>query len=48
MGLFLDVNALVLALMIISFFVHEGTAYWDVVYAEARREVTPNEQHVHS
>lgn len=48
MGLFLDVNALVLATMIAGFFVHEATAFWDVAYAEGRREVTPNEQHVHS
>jgi hypothetical protein len=48
MGLFLDVNALVLAMMITAFFVHEATALWDVAYAEGRREVTPNEQHIHS
>ena len=48
MGLFLDVNALVLALMIAAFFVHEATAFWDVAYAEERRVVTPNEQHIHS
>jgi hypothetical protein len=47
-GLFLDVNALVLALMIVAFFLHEATAYWDVAYAEGLRNVTPNEQHVHS
>lgn len=48
MGLFLDVNTLVFALMIAGVFVHEATAYWDVAYAEGRREVTPSEQHVHS
>lgn len=48
MGLFLEVNSLVLAIMIAGFFVHEATAFWDVAYAEGRREVTPNEQHVHS
>jgi hypothetical protein len=47
-GLFIDVNARVLALMIVGFFVHEATAYWDVAYAVGRREVTPSEQHVHS
>ena len=47
-GLFLEVNALTLALMIVAFFLHEATAFWDVAYAEGLREVTPNEQHVHS
>jgi hypothetical protein len=47
-GLFIDVNALVLALMIVAFLAHEATAYWDVAYAASRREVTPSEQHVHS
>ena len=48
MGLFLDVNALVLAIMGAFFVTHEATAYWDVNYAETRRTVTPNEQHAHS
>jgi len=47
-ALFLDVNALILAVMIVAFFVHEATAMWDVTYAVSRREVTPIEQHVHS
>jgi hypothetical protein len=48
MGLFLDVNAQVLLMMIAGFLAHEGTTYWDVAYAQGRREVTPAEQHVHS
>lgn len=48
LGLFMEVNALVLALMIAAFFIHEATAYRDVAYAVGRRKVTPNEQHVHS
>lgn len=48
MGLFLEVNALVLLLMGALFLAHEATAYWDVNYAETRRTVTPNEQHGHS
>ncbi len=48
MGLFLEVNALVLLTAIVAVFVHEATAFWDVAYAEERREVTPNEQHTHS
>lgn len=48
LGLFLDMNALVLLLMIAGFFIHEVTGYWDVSYAEERRDVTPGEQHTHS
>ncbi|MGH2515930.1 MAG: hypothetical protein ACRDHP_09780 [Ktedonobacterales bacterium] len=48
MGLFLELDALVLLVMIGTFFVHEATAYWDVSYAETLREVTPSEQHIHS
>jgi hypothetical protein len=48
MGLFLEINALVLAVVVAAFVVHEATAYWDVAYAEGRRAVTPTEQHVHS
>jgi hypothetical protein len=48
MGLLLEVNSLVLLLMIVGYFLHEATAFWDVAYAETIREVTPSEQHVHS
>lgn len=47
-AMFLDINALVIAVMIVCFFLHEATALWDVSYASATREVTPIEQHVHS
>lgn len=47
MGLFLEINALVILLMIIAFLVHEATTIWDVVYATQHRHVTPFEQHVH-
>ncbi|WP_225769922.1 hypothetical protein [Inquilinus sp. Marseille-Q2685] len=47
-ALFLEINALVIALMIVAFLAHEATALWDVGYAVTRREVTPFEQHVHS
>ena len=46
--MFLDINALIIALMIVMFFTHEATALWDVSYAVTAREVTPIEQHVHS
>jgi hypothetical protein len=45
---FLEVNALVIALMLVAFLLHEATALWDVSYAVTAREVTPIEQHVHS
>lgn len=44
----LEINALVLAVMIVCFLLHEATALWDVSYAVEKREVTPIEQHVHS
>jgi hypothetical protein len=43
-----EVNALLFALMIAAFVVHEATAYWDVRYAVSVRPVTPLEQQVHS
>ncbi|PBB65297.1 diguanylate cyclase [Mesorhizobium sp. WSM4312] len=47
-AMFLEVNAFVIAVMIVSFFIHEGTAIWDVRYATTARTVSPIEQHVHS
>ena len=47
-AMFLEVNALVIAAMIVAFFVHEATAMWDVRYATTARTVSPIEQHVHS
>jgi len=47
MGLFLEVNPLVLVTMWINFAVHYATAFWDVAYASPRRQVRPNEQHFH-
>lgn len=47
-ALLLEINALVLAVMVAAFILHEATALWDVSYANARRQVTPFEQHVHS
>lgn len=48
MVLFLEVNALVILIGTILFFVHEFTALWDVSYASQTRNVSPIEQHVHS
>ena len=46
--LLLDINALVFALMLAAFALHEATSLWDVSYAASRRRVPPLEQHVHS
>jgi hypothetical protein len=49
MGLFFEINPLVLAVMAGAALVHEGTAIWDVQTAvDGGREVRPAEQHVHS
>lgn len=47
-ALLLEINALVLAVMVVAFLLHEVTALWDVRFATAHRKVTPFEQHVHS
>ena len=46
-GVFLRINALVLAVMILAFVAHEITSYADLRYAFGRREVAPIEQKVH-
>lgn len=48
LGLFLEINSLLLSVMIAAFFAHEATVMWDVDYAIKRRDVSPLEQHVHS
>ncbi|MCW7538354.1 diguanylate cyclase [Aquabacterium sp. A7-Y] len=47
-ALIFEVNALIIGLIIVLFFVHEATALWDVSYAVTGRRVSPIEQHVHS
>jgi hypothetical protein len=46
-GLFMEVNAGVLALTLGAFSLHQLTAVWDVAYADGHRLVTPTEQHIH-
>lgn len=48
LGLFLEINALVIAIMLACWLAHEITAHWDLRYAVTRREVRPIEQHVHN
>jgi hypothetical protein len=47
-GLFLEINALVIGIMIACFVAHEITTHWDLRYAASRRLITPIEQHVHT
>jgi hypothetical protein len=47
-AMFLEINALIIAVMCIAFLLHEATALWDVSYATTARMVSPIEQHVHS
>ncbi len=47
-GLLLQINALIIALMLIAYLAHEATAMWDVRYASAHRRLMPIEQNIHS
>jgi hypothetical protein len=47
-AIFLEVNAGIIAFMIVAFFLHEITTLWDVSYAIKWRKVSSIEQHVHS
>ncbi|CDX22546.1 conserved membrane hypothetical protein [Mesorhizobium sp. ORS 3324] len=47
-AMFLEVNSLIIAVMMVVFLIHEATAIWDVRYATTARTVSPIEQHVHS
>jgi hypothetical protein len=46
--LFLEVNALVIALIIVAFVAHQLTALFDLRYTTNRRFISPLEQQVHS
>jgi hypothetical protein len=47
-GLFLEINALIISLMILSFFVHEATVWCDLRYTTNKRPILPGEQMIHS
>jgi hypothetical protein len=47
LGLFFEINALILVVMIAAFVAHEITSYWDLAYATPRRTVSATEQRVH-
>jgi len=48
LGLFFDVNALVIFAMIVAVAIHEALAIWDVNYATGRRQIMVVERHLHS
>ena len=48
LALFLEIDAALLALMIVCLLLHHAVAYLDIRYANTTREVTPFEQMVHS
>jgi hypothetical protein len=47
LGLFLEINALLLLVMILSFLAHEAVSYIDVRWASAARGIPPFEQRLH-
>lgn len=47
MGLFLEINSLIILIMIGSFLMHELASLWDVSYAKELRKVSAFEQHLH-
>ncbi len=47
-GLFLEVNALIIAVMMLALILHEATALFDVSYALTLRPISRTEHHVHS
>jgi hypothetical protein len=47
-GLFLEIDALVLAVMIAFVLAHTATALWDGLYTTPRRYISALEQHIHS
>jgi hypothetical protein len=47
LGLFLELNEPVLAIIALCFIAHEITAYIDINYAHPRRDISPAEQRIH-
>ncbi|HEY8607892.1 MAG TPA: diguanylate cyclase [Noviherbaspirillum sp.] len=47
-ALFVEVNALLFAVMIVALLLHEATVLWDLRHAAPRRTILPGEQIVHS
>lgn len=47
MGLFLQINLLVIAVMTLAVALHAGTGMWDAAYSGRYRHISALEQHVH-
>lgn len=47
-AMFFEINALIIAIMIVCFVLHQLTAWWDTTFASQKRTIPPIEQHVHS
>lgn len=47
-GLFMEINALVIATMIVGYLLHEATVLWDLRYTTGKRAILPGEQIMHS
>lgn len=48
LALIFEINAMIIALMIVGLLLHQATAMWDVRWANATRTIPPIEQHLHS
>jgi len=48
LGLFMEINALVIGIMILGFIIHEATVLWDLRYTAGKRNILPEEQIIHS
>jgi len=46
-GLFLEINALAIAILILLWLAHEITSFYDLTIATGERKITPTEQRVH-
>jgi hypothetical protein len=46
-GLFLRINALVLACMLLAALAHTFCSFWDTAYTQPRRRISPIEQQIH-
>jgi hypothetical protein len=49
LGLFFQINALIIAIMMLALVLHYITGLWDLTYAyQSPRDIRPVEQHIHS
>lgn len=48
LGLFMEINALIILIMIIGFVLHEATVFVDLRYTSDKRRIPPGEQMIHS